>query len=118
MPEGQAMTPGPAQGSTTASEERTLNQLSKATREKYWSELTADEKIERMRQQVKHIQSRCSVCTKELKTVSRLFHDHQHAESGKILVSASVKENVLYEIEYGEGRNITSTWVSPDEVYF
>jgi len=51
-------------------------------REKYWSELTDSEKIERMRDEVKRWQYKCA----EMQNVVDKLHSHQHAPNGEIVV--------------------------------
>lgn len=108
--ESMAMITSSAGGAKAATD-----QLSKMSgREKYWSELTADEKIERMRQQVKHIQGRCAECTKKLRNAQSLFQYHQHGPDGAILVSLNA-ERIEFETDYG---GLEKRSENPDEVYF
>lgn len=52
-----------------------------ARRDKYWSELTADERIERMRQEVKRMDRLLSECYAELLQLRA----HQHGPLGQML---------------------------------
>ena len=66
--------------------DETANQAQKgiglAMREKYWDELGTDEKIERMRAEVKRWQRKCDRLERELSGLQ----SHQHGNDGTILV--------------------------------
>jgi hypothetical protein len=52
------------------------------SRQKYWKELTADEKVERLRSEVKRLSSLCI----HLSSILERLREHQHAQGGGILV--------------------------------
>ena len=51
-------------------------------REKYWSELDADGKVERMRRRVKSLQRQ----VEELQSIVRAMKEHSHTSQGIIVV--------------------------------
>ena len=57
-----------------------------ANREKYWSELGIEEKLERMRMIVKGQNDEIRYLNERLSKVSKLFTQHQHSVDGKILL--------------------------------
>ena len=76
----------------------------KESREKYWSELNQDEKIERMRRIVKN-QGRE---VEELKEKVRKLRKHSHMNNGEIVVKFDADEPKFYP---GKAHH-------PDEEYF
>ncbi len=55
-------------------------------RQKYWSELDDKEKIERMRIEIKHLGREIDSINGKLNTCYAPLLDHQHGESGAIMV--------------------------------
>lgn len=55
--------------------------LGGAMREKYWSEITSDEKVERMRNQVKMLQDKVSGLEEALYIIRKTFLNHAHTEN-------------------------------------
>ena len=65
-------------------------------REKYWSELTADEKIERLHDVVRSLRHKVN-------TQAQIIHDlagHQHGVDGRILVNMAMRDSI--EIHEGD----------------
>ena len=89
--------------------EKSFNQVS---REKYWKELSIEEKIERMRQQVKHTQYQQDDTRETVMRLNENFSRHKHVD-GEISVSLDAAHG--RPEQYSPGRRIA---VNPDEVYF
>lgn len=65
------------------------------SREKYWSELTSYEKIERMRTQVKYRDYLIDDMQKKLNKLEQFFYKHQHCErTAKVLVEPNQYEHI------------------------
>ncbi len=62
------------------------NECCTASREKYWSELSIEEKIERTRSEVKQYQRSVAQIGDQFYNLMRQFGTHQHGESGLILI--------------------------------
>ena len=75
-------------------------------REKYWSELNADEKIKRMREQVRYLERRLEGMSRKIDNLG----NHNHLE-GKIVVPFNSYESTSEKA--GQTRN-----TNPDDVYF
>lgn len=80
-----------------------------AQREKYWGELSIEEKIERMRGVIK---SQGSVM-QALYQLERNFSQHQHSASGQIMLPFD--RYISGGVNVGEAKNISS---DPNQVYF
>lgn len=88
-----------------------------AYRAKYWSEITPDEKIERLREQVKFAAATIERLQEAIARLTSVFPQHQHGPNGDVLVRAmdtnsSVQQTIGYGLKgmarRGEG----------DDVYF
>lgn len=79
----------------------------KCSRERYWSEIYADEKCERLRQQVLRLQRLIG----EMIRTNTLMKYHSHAIDGKVLVM------IYYAAGPGSGENVLGKTKSRD-VYF
>lgn len=89
-----------------------MAQLSKmASREKYWSELTADEKIERMRQILKRATSEGNLNHRRLETLEDVFWGHSHDSEGNPVARVRIPNRGHGEIGRDKPGN-------PDEIYF
>ena len=75
-------------------------------REKHWSELDSDEKIERMREEVKRWQKIVSGMKEKIEKLSRHTHN---PNDGKLLISMSYQEGYPMHTRYQK---------DTDEVYF
>ncbi len=73
----------------TTSNTASLQGLLGVSREKYWKELTADEKIERLRYEVRRLQNECDDLRGKLYKTNIIAEQHTHDEFGRILVPAS-----------------------------
>ena len=80
------------------------------SRQKYWSEITADEKIERLRDLCKSVVSQNDSLRRELAKIKR----HTHDESGK---AVSVKPLAEDYDEYGSSQLAGAMKGNKDEVY-
>ena len=86
-------------------------EMNETTRMKYWKELDADEKVERMREQVKRLEMR-------IENMGRLIDkltSHRHGEDGQLHVLFNP-----FESGYGgsPSRLLPSVPREDDEVYF
>ena len=82
-----------------------MNEALSAERQKYWKELRLSEKIERMRDTVKRLQSQLS----EVSNLRRVLENHRYDGNDLVLpVNRS----------YGEGEVLTPRDRDSDEVYF
>lgn len=86
------------------------------SREKYWSELTPDEKIERLREQVKSVMALVSDQSNSLEHARAVLMQHTHNPIGQLLVPAN---------EFSRARHtLNSLWRDKpgvrkdDQVYF
>lgn len=97
---------------TDANKEATTEQsgLGLASRQKYWSEITADEKIERLRDLCKSVVRQNDSLRRELAKIKR----HTHDESGKAVTVKPLSED--YD-EYGSSQLVGMKSMNPDEVY-
>lgn len=59
------------------------NQICTASREKYWSEITADERIARLRSELKRTQRRCEEQGKLIAKLVVRSEDHEHGANGR-----------------------------------
>ena len=62
-----------------------------ASREKYWSELSSDEKIERLRNEVKQIRN----LRNNIDSLLSKFSLHQHGENNEILIPDNSSTGLL-----------------------
>ena len=84
------------------------------SREKYWKELSIEEKIERMRQQVKLTQYQETDTRETVMRLAENFSRHEHGERGITVALDVAASRPMMEIK---GRR-TGRPVNPDEVYF
>jgi len=82
--------------------------MEKSSRPKYWSELNSDEKIERMRDEVKMLKSQSQNFVNKMNRLE----NHEHSPSGKILTPYN--QNSGLGIAMSSGGIISN----PNEVYF
>ncbi len=75
-------------------------------REKYWKELTADEKLERMRMEVKQLRNRLDAAQQTIQ------QSRQHVHSANEIYFRELRRGDVVEVE-GPRRNLND-----DEVYF
>jgi hypothetical protein len=88
-------------------------------REKYWSEITDAERIERMRAILKHTERRCEELHDALYRAMAVITTHQHGCDGKPMVSADSVLNLNNPIGYGTpSPRRLGDGNTPDEVYF
>lgn len=81
-----------------------------ASREKYWNELTSDEKIERLRLEVKRLQTEKEDMTGKLERARVIAEYHQHNEHGFVVMAPD-------HVKEGEYRRKKITDKGGDEVY-
>lgn len=87
-------------------------------REKYWKELSIEEKIERMRVVVKEEMRSSTHLDELLNQVMFEFEKHEHHD-GKILLPMRTANNDFMRTDYSPGRKRhIGKPVNPDEVYF
>lgn len=85
-----------------------------ASREKYWSEITHEEKTERTRNQIKMLQNRIDDLENALQIIRKTFLNHSHSDNN---IVQKVNE---FESHYGNtphGR-IGRLNANMDEIYF
>lgn len=82
--------------------------LSLEAREKYWKELSGEEKVERMRQEVKNLQNSQVASNRTIRKLEN--HSHSNDALRRLLVP--------FESSYGEGRVTGRSIKDEDEVYF
>lgn len=63
-----------------------VNGISNYAAPKTWAELNSDEKIERIREQVKNIQFRNSLNERQIQKLLNDFDKHNHAENGMVTI--------------------------------
>lgn len=86
------------------------------SREKYWSEITSDEKIERMRTKIKYKDYLIEDMQKKLNRLEEFFYKHQHSDrTGKILVEPNQYD---YLPSSSLGSPLVNPYSKPDEVFF
>jgi regulator of replication initiation timing len=83
-----------------------------AQREKYWSEIKADEKIERLRTLLKSMVSENNRLRSELNKIKR----HTHDESGKAVTIKPLSEEYGEDSQIGAGIYKTASG-NPDDTY-
>ena len=83
-------------------------------REKWWKELNSDEKIERMREQVRKLQVDAMRLDAHYLELKALFLSHLHM--GESIVYTAQEKRQVDSVGYGELKRKPS--VNPDEVYF
>jgi len=76
------------------------------SRQKYWSELKSDEKIERLREQVKSVQYR----QQGMEELLQRLNNHSHLPDGSIVVPLHG--------DYPQQVHGSLRWEKDDEVYF
>lgn len=81
------------------------------SREKYWLELNAEEKVERMRQEVKRSQYRVEQLESKVYTLERLVRSHIHTD-GRLYLPAEMGDSPNMSIS-GKRR-----FIKPEEEYF
>lgn len=67
-------------------------------REKYWSELDSEARIERLRTVAKRLESRIDRALNTLARVERITEKHQHGKNGKVLVPVGNERGNCAEI--------------------
>lgn len=85
-----------------------------AAREKYWNEITTDEKVERMRNEVKRALRQIDDQWTRLHKMTEIFRKHNHLE-GKLV--SQVDEYFDLGANVGLGR-VAPYEPDPDKVYF
>ena len=80
-----------------------MNQTTCASNDKYvppkdWTELSADEKIERMRDVVKNLSSSISQGQVSMYNLRRKLKNHEHTDAGKVIEEKEITE---YDDESG-----------------
>ena len=85
-----------------------------AYREKYWSELTHEERTERMRREVKNLSRSMQALARELGELHDGYHRHEHKADGTIVTRPGSKTYGLCN----EDRRVESNGPNPDDVYF
>jgi len=80
----------------------------KCEREKYWSEIDIEEKINRTRRAVKHLQADVSMLMKFM----RLFQSHSHTPDGSVVIPMFMKDEPCLD-----NRRYMNT-ANGDDVYF
>ena len=79
---------------------------------KMWKDLTTEEKLERVREQVKHLEYRCSACSQTTESLKNDFQNHSHSE-GKV-----VKDVKTYSSSFGSAKLSNPEAEAKGEVYF
>ena len=83
----------------------------KHERTKHWAELNESEKLERMREVVKHQDTRIARLSRELNSLARKFREHGHKDDGAAVLPADFMSNDMFGTD--------SAKISGDtEVYF
>lgn len=82
-----------------------------AQREKYWVELTADEKIERMRSEIKKLKNNINSMNSNFYKLKELFLEHKHLD-GEVVNKSNMRSD--YD-EMASGALINK---NQDQVYF
>lgn len=103
-------------------EERTKEAVDKGftqRREKWWSELTIEDKISRLREIVRRQATMINELSDRLYRVERMIRDHYHAPSGEIVVPLHTAD-ILYQTAGKEQNAIghRRDGENPDDVYF
>lgn len=93
-------------GNTTA-----LNSAIPADREKYWKDLTSDEKIERLREQVRIALNNNQNLREEVYNLTNKLNNHEHV-NGRLMLDAKLQQPAGY------GLGLKSTSSNPENVYF
>ncbi len=86
------------------------------SREKYWNELSADEKVERMRQVVHSMQYQLEYANEQLHKMRGHLYKHYHDANGKLVAPINEHDSII-----GGGGLVGSSLRSnknPNEVYF
>ena len=93
-----------------------------ASRQKYWSELSSDEKIERMRREVKELQSQIASLTGILLEFGSDFRNHTHVNDRIVKPIDSLTINSEISLRGFNVPHLRSDFPknpkNPDEVYF
>lgn len=89
-----------------------LSGLMSASREKYWSELTSDEKIERLRRELKKTVGRNSELSAEVAVLKTIFNQHSHDKFDRVLVPQDMVKSNYGGKDFGRLTDKTG-----DEVY-
>ena len=82
-----------------------------AQREKYWVELTADEKIERMRGEVKKLKNSINSINNNFYKLKNLFLEHKHLD-GEVVNKSEIRN------DYDESTGSSLINKNQDQVYF
>ena len=85
-----------------------------AMRPKYWKELTADEKIERLREELKNTQRQLRNTVRLSDKLLHIVYEHHHVND--ILMLPAIRHD-QYGLA-GEDSCLKSSSANPDEVYF
>lgn len=85
-----------------------------ACRNKYWKELTSDEKIERTREQINLVKDRIERLENKQYNTDKLLRDHAHLDNK--VVSIIKDSSYCHDEEPSSRRNRYIG--NPDEVYF
>ena len=99
-------------------DEQLMDKTIRPSREKFWKELSIEEKIERMRQQIKMTQYQETDTRETVMRLSENFNGHTHAD-GKICVNLNVAyAHPMQEVSRGYRGGMLGKSENPDEVYF
>lgn len=91
----------------------TTNKVADCVREKYWSELGIEEKLERMRSVIKNEISENENTRGEFSNLKTLFRRHQHNKLGDLLfrLGNDFNQSPVYHRQINKSEN-------PNECYF
>ena len=81
---------------------------------KYWKELTADEKIERLREELKNTQRQLRNSVQLSDKLLHIVYEHKHVND--MLMLPATRHNQYGLV--GEDSCLKSSSANPDEVYF
>lgn len=87
-----------------------LSAMGMISREKYWSELTTEEKVERSRLQVQKLQDKIGQLETKLSNLNNKFCNHDHI-NGKVVIAHNTEQ-------YTAGEQRLNNRNKPDEVFF
>jgi hypothetical protein len=88
-----------------------------ASREKWWSELTADEKIARLREIVRRQATMMREMDHRLHIVTNVNREHSHAPTGEAVIPIRTADN-YWPRDTGEQISRRREGEGPDDVYF
>jgi hypothetical protein len=87
------------------------------SREKYWSELTSDERVERLRQVIKSLQYRHDYTNEDMIKMQNHFYKHQHDAKGALIAPLTQYDGGLGGSLMGQV-GVPTKGGNPNEVYF